>query len=91
MIGLFIVKLMKFVIYRGQKKFTIDNAVLPDFDKFEKLMDDFPKSNFRLSDLQLYDVRITSTRGLMEDMEVEDERIEKEIYEGIYWSQETVN
>lgn len=82
---------MKFVIYRGQKKITIDNAVFPNVTNFEKLMDDYPMSNFRLADLQLYDVKITSTRGLLEDQEIVDEEIEKEVYEGINWTQETVN
>lgn len=83
---------MKFIIYRGQKKITIDNAMVPNFNSFESLMDDLNLSNFILADLQLYDVKITSTRGMvLEDEEIDNEEIEKEVSEGINWVQETVN
>lgn len=83
---------MKFVIYKGLKKITVDNAIVPDMNSFSKLIDDSPESEFSLSDLQLYNIRITSTRGLLlEELEIDNEEIEREIEEGIFWRQETVN
>jgi hypothetical protein len=84
---------MKVVVYQGQKKFTIDNISIPDTNQLKKLMEQKSKTFNSIDDMQLYNFRITSTRGALYDEweEIEDEELEKEIEEGINWHQETVN
>lgn len=83
---------MKFVIYNGQHKFTIDNASIPDLQKFVPELEEIPdmqKINF-----DLYNFHITSTRGAMADEEeglLYTEELQREIDEGIHWRQETIN
>jgi hypothetical protein len=82
---------MKFVVYRGQKKITVDNAWVPDKSNFAQLLSD-ADDEIIIENLQLHQIRITSTRSVLFDEQfIESEELEKEIYDGINWSQETVN
>jgi hypothetical protein len=83
---------MKVIVYQEAKKFTVNNISIPDIDKFKKMVQDGELSDMSLKDLQLYDFRITSTRGMLDDGElIHDEALEKEVEEGISWRNETVN
>lgn len=83
---------MKFVIYKGQQKITIENALVPDMQNFERLMDDMTLQNSMMADMLLHNIQITSMRGISpEDMEFVNEEVEKEIFYGINWTKETVN
>ena len=83
---------MKVIIYQEQQKITVKNISIPNIDKLAKLLDESQSTEMEMKDLQLYNFRITSTRGLMrDDDDVENEDLEKEIEEGINWKQETVN
>jgi hypothetical protein len=83
---------MKFVIYKSEKKITVDNALVEDIYTFVKLMGDYGGSELSFADLQLYNVRITSVRGmLLEEGEIGYEEIGGEAYEGINCRLETVN
>jgi len=83
---------MKFVIYNGQKKITIDNAWLPEEENFVRMMDDFQAVGLTMEDLRLYEMRITATRGMNLPFDsLNNLQIEKEIIEGINCRQETVN
>ncbi len=69
---------MKLVIYRGQKKITVDNAAVPDMYTHDHTL-----LGFGAEDLQLLNAQITSSMGMItEDGEIEG---------GINWRQETVN
>ena len=83
---------MKFIIYKGQKKFTVDNVIVHDQDSLQELMSGEGTREMSLNDLELYSLRITATRGLVyEAEEIVNEELVKEIDEGINWQQVTVN
>lgn len=83
---------MKFVIYRGEQKFTVENAMVHDMQSFKRLMEDMALPYMMQSEMMLYNVKITSMSGIpVDEMEIEDEEINKEIYYGINWFRETVN
>jgi len=84
---------MKFVIYRGRKKITVDNAWMSDMETLAKLMTESQLEELAVADLQ--NMRITSLKGML----VEDIKIDNidngetpiETHDGIKWEQETVN
>ena len=82
---------MKFVIYRGRKKITVDNAWMPDPDNLDELIDSSASLELSVSDL--YNLQITSVQGLLEEgsFDYENAQIRKEIFDGIKWRQETIN
>jgi len=83
---------MKLVFYKGQTKFTIANVCIPNIQKLSDLINDSDKNGLTFEDLHLYDLQITSTRGITDDeQEIFDPEIAKEIEEGIDWKQVTVN
>lgn len=83
---------MKVIVYQEQQKITVKNISIPNIDKFTEMVQKNQDSDMNLKDLQLYDFRITSTRGMIsENSELEDEELEKEVEEGINWHLETVN
>ena len=83
---------MKVVFYQGQKKYTIDNVVIPDTNKLSQLLQEEKRGELNLQDLKLWDLRIISTRAALQGEEsIDDEELEREVEEGINWTQETVN
>lgn len=83
---------MKVIIYQEQQKITVKNISIPNTENLAKALQDSRSSNMDLKDLQMYNLQITSTRGMIrDDIDIEDEELEKEIEEGINWKQETVN
>lgn len=83
---------MKFIVYKEQKKITVDNVSIPDIGVLNMLLDEASKQEMSMDDLKLYNFRITATKGLISiKEEKENEELEKEIEEGINWYQETVN
>lgn len=85
-------KFMKVVLYKGQKKFTVDNVAIPNVNQLSSLFDENISDEVTVQDLQLYNFRITSTRGIVDEFEeVDDENVLREVEEGINWQQETVN
>ena len=73
---------MKFVIYNGRNKFTVDNVIIP-----EDCLDEEISLTIKYS---LYDFCITS------EYAEEDELFKNEHFptiedEGIFWKQETIN
>lgn len=83
---------MKVVLYRGQKKFTVDNVAIPNVNELASLFDENTNDELTVQDFQLYNFRITSTRGMVDEFsDVDDESLLKEVEEGINWQQETVN
>ena len=82
---------MKFIIYKDQKKFTVDNVSIPDQSSLQDLINGEAAKEMTLNDLELYSVRITATRSIISDEETDNEKIQAEIDECINWYQETVN
>jgi hypothetical protein len=80
---------MKFTIYKGQKKITVDNAWIHDIGDLTTIQNDITEEELQYSDLQLFNLRITSSESVHDhDHQAE---LEKETSPGIIWSQQTVN
>jgi len=84
---------MQFVVYRDQKKIVVRNVLVPNYDNLKKLVNDFKGKSLDVEDLQLYNVRITATKGMVDefDEEMKDDEVRREVREGIGWRQVTVN
>lgn len=83
---------MKFIIYKGQQKYTIDNAWLPDSEAFEELLEDFQSEGFTITSLQLKDIAVSiDDYKDLEKKEIEDFQPTTELIDGINWKKETVN
>jgi hypothetical protein len=83
---------MKVIVYQKQKKYTVNNVSIPDIGELKDVLQNDELSQMSLKDLQLYNFRITSTRGMaFEEENIQDEDVEREIEEGIIWRQETIN
>lgn len=87
---------MKFVIYNGQQKYTVDNVSIPDMQKvLPSLLEgtDEEEMDIDVSNFDLYNFNITSTRAAMFEEEglIQNEELQREIDEGINWRQETIN
>ena len=84
---------MKFVIYKGQTKFTIDNVSVPEIAAVSYIEHDIRESTMTVDELDICKFRITSMGGLLDhqDMFPESFEQEQEWEEGIHCRQETVN
>jgi len=78
---------MKLIIYKDQKKFTIDKVAFSRFDNVEAFLADAETSEVSLDGLALYDLHIQSVNA---DIYEDEAGIGEEDDEGIIWQQETV-
>lgn len=84
---------MKFIIYNGQNKFTVDNVSIPDLQKFVPDIDQDITPEMQSLNFDLYNFRITATRSVIEedDFFIPNDDLQKEVDEGIHWQQETIH
>ena len=82
---------MKFVFYKDGSKYTVNNASVHDLGELRELLLEETREKF-MSDFELHNLQITSTRGTIQDeAELDNQEIIKEVREGIGWFNETVN
>ena len=79
---------MKVVVYKGQKKFTIDNVTIPDIQTLHPFLSQTEASEMTINDIKDCHFNIISTQGWLQE---EEGITYGDEYDGINWSQETVN
>jgi hypothetical protein len=82
---------MKLIIYKDQKKITVDNITIPDEAELENLIEETHDQEITLKELQLYNLQVIATRSIMSEEDTDTEEIKPEMESGINWYQETVN
>jgi hypothetical protein len=81
---------MKFIIYKDQKKITVDNVTIPNQFLAEEMSLLDPNKEITLEDPELYKLRITAMSNLLDEEDGEDDESIQSI-DGINWHQVTVN
>lgn len=81
---------MKFIIYKDQKKITVDNVTIPNRLLAEELSTLDPDKEITLDDPELYKLQITAMSNLLDEEDLDNEDSIQSI-DGINWHQETVN
>lgn len=82
---------MKFVIYKDQRKYTLDNVDLSDQDELDYLKELPQQLVVNITDVDLCKFRITSSKSLIENVEYIGDELDTHRFDDIDWRQETVN